>query len=139
MQPDLHSTLLREIIGAFYDVYNTLGYGFLEVHYAAALERKLRSCGLEVSREHAVHVHFEGEAIGFHRLDMVVNSTVVVEIKATPALSPVARQQIYNYLRATDLEVGLLLHFGPVPRFQKLFVPKTSQIGRLGTGLGFRD
>jgi GxxExxY protein len=135
MSIELHSALLREIIGAFYDVHNSLGYGFLETHYAAALERKLRARGLSVSREHAVQVRFEGEEIGFHRLDMVVDGVVVVELKATPALAPSARQQLYNYLRATDLEVGLLLHFGPVPRFQKMFVPRVSP----GMGLGRRD
>ncbi len=133
MSHETHAALLREIIGAFYEVYNILGFGFLESHYAAAMERKLKARGLEVSREHAVPVMFEGEEIGFHRLDFIVNGTVVVELKSAPLLPPIARQQLYNYLRATNLEAGLLLHFGPVPRFQKLFVLNT---GRGSSGLG---
>jgi GxxExxY protein len=124
MSDDQHSELTREIIGAFYDVYNALDYGFLEAHYATALERVLKRRGRKVTREYAVQVFFEGEEIGFHRLDMVVDGCVVIEIKSTPALAQIARRQLYNYLRATNLEVGLLLHFGPEPRFQKVFAIK---------------
>jgi GxxExxY protein len=124
---DFRSELTRAIIGEFYHVFNLLGYGFIESHYASALERRLRSAGLDVSREYAVRVMFEGEEIGFHRLDMVVNGAVVVELKATPVLAPYARRQLYNYLRATGIEVGLLLHFGPVPKFHKVFVPNARE------------
>jgi GxxExxY protein len=123
---DFRSELTRAIIGEFFHVFNRLGFGFIESHYASALERRLRNAGLDVSREHAVRVMFEGEEIGFHRLDMVVNSAVIVELKATPVLAPYAKRQLYNYLRATNLEVGLLLHFGPRPQFYKVFVPNAS-------------
>jgi GxxExxY protein len=65
----------------------------------------------------AVRVMYKGEEIGHQRLDMIVDGVVVVEIKSTPALAPVARRQLFAYLRATNLEVGLLLHFGPDARF----------------------
>jgi GxxExxY protein len=124
MDIDLHTERTRSIIGAFFTVYNRLDYGFLEVHYGSALERELTRLGHVVVREFAARVFYEGEEIGFHRLDMVVDSVVVVELKATPLLPQIARRQLYNYLRATNLEVGLLLHFGPTPRFQKIFVPR---------------
>lgn len=122
MDPAASSSLLRSILSAFYKVYNTFGYGFLEVHYATALEIELRKRGVDVAREFAVQVYYEGIEIGFHRLDMVVAGAVVVELKAGVTLPLHARSQLYNYLRATNLECGLLLHFGPAPRFQKVFV-----------------
>lgn len=115
--------ITRAIIGAFYDVYNSLGHGFIESNYAEALATVLRARGHHVAREYATRVYFEGQEIGFHRLDMVVDLKVVVELKSTPILAPFARRQLYNYLRATNLEVGLLLHFGPKPQFYRLFVP----------------
>jgi GxxExxY protein len=124
---------MRTIIGAFYEVYNRLGYGYLESHYAAALERELNGAGKQVAREYAVRVLYKGEEIGFHRLDMVVESAVVVELKSTPVLAPIARRQLYNYLRATNLEAGLLLYFGPEPRFQKVFV--LNRLGPIDVGI----
>jgi len=112
--------LTHSIIGAFYEAYNTLGFGFLESVYAAALERELVARGHRVAREYAVHVMYKGEAIGFHRVDMLVDDRIVVEIKSTPVLAPTAQRQLFNYLRGTSLEVGLLLHFGPEPRFYRL-------------------
>ena len=123
-----YSDVTKAILTAFYDTYNKLGYGFLECHYALALERKLRAAGRHVAREFAVKVFFEGEELGFHRLDMVVDSVVVVELKSTARLAPEARRQLYNYLRATNLEVGLLLYFGPAPRFQRIFVPTRNSV-----------
>jgi len=118
----LERELTRSIIGAFYEVYNTLGFGFLESVYAAALERELLARGHTVSREHAIRVIYKGEEIGFQRVD----AKVVVEIKSTPLLHPTAQRQLFNYLRATSLEVGLLLHFGPEPRFFRLISPAGS-------------
>ena len=119
-----HHGLTKSIITSFYEVYNGLGFGFLETHYATALERELRAAGHSVAREYAVRLYYKGDELGFHRLDLVVDEAVVVEVKSTPALHPVARRQLYNYLRATNLDVGLLLHFGPEPRFQRIFVPR---------------
>jgi GxxExxY protein len=114
--------LTRSIIGAFYDVHRGLGFGYLESTYATALEQKLRDKNHEVAREFAVRVIFEGREVGFHRLDMVVDGKVVVELKSTLLLHPSARRQLHSYLKATNLEVGLLLHFGESPRFHRLFV-----------------
>ncbi len=119
----------REIIGAFYDVYNTLGYGFLENLYVAALERELRERGHAVGREVYVPVTYRGEMLGRQRLDMVVDEKVIVEAKATEILHPNASRQLFAYLRATNLEVGLLLHFGPRPRFHRVVCLNDSKPG----------
>ena len=110
----------RSIIGAFYDVYNILGFGFIESVYSAALEQELVERGHAVSREHAIRVMYNGREIGFQRVDILVDERIVVEIKSTQLLAPAAQRQLFNYLRATSLEVGLLLHFGPEPKFHRL-------------------
>jgi GxxExxY protein len=105
--------LTRRIIGAFYDVYNALGYGFLESVYANALATELVSRGLHVVREARTDVRYRGEVVGTFRADLLVESRVVLELKASPRLHDVDLAQLLNYLKATHLEVGLLLHFGP--------------------------
>ena len=113
----LHADLTHAIIGAFYAVYNTLGFGFLERIYMNALERELIAKGHRVDRETFVNIWYKGECIGRQRLDMVVDDTVVVESKSTYDLRPNATRQLKNYLCASKYEVGLLLHFGPKPKF----------------------
>jgi GxxExxY protein len=111
--------LTRRIIGAFYDVYNALGYGFLESVYRTALEREIVERGLHVVREAGAEVRYKGAVVGVFRADLLVESRVVVELKSCRRLEPAHPAQLMNYLRATDLEVGLLLHFGPRPAFQR--------------------
>ena len=112
--------LTHSVIGAFYETYNTLGYGFLESVYAAGLDRELATRGHRVSREHAVPVTYKGVEIAFQRVDMLVDEVLVVEIKATPILAANASRQLLSYLRGTRLEVGLLLHFGPEAKFYRV-------------------
>lgn len=112
--------LTHSVIGAFYDVYNRLGFGFLEHVYSLALERELRKSGHRVVRELYVTVCYDGKPLTTQRLDMVVDGKLIVEIKSTWELHPSARRQLLNYLRATDLEVGLLLHFGAKPEFHRV-------------------
>ncbi len=88
--------------------------------YAPALRRELESRGLFVEREVWIDVLYKGEAVARQRIDMLVNHSVVVEIKATERVPPFARRQLLNYLRATRLELGLLLHFGPEPKVYRL-------------------
>ena len=116
----LEGHLTESVIGAFYEVYNTLGYRFLEQVYLAALERELRARGHAVGREVWVPVHYKGEEISRQRLDMIVDERLVVEAKSTQDLHKSAPRQVYNYLRATRLQVALLLHFGPEPAFYRL-------------------
>jgi GxxExxY protein len=113
----LHAELTQSVISAFYEVYNALKPGLLESLYLAALERELRLRGHHVARECAVRVKNKGEPIGWQRLDMVVDGILILEAKATHMLHESAERQLTTYLRATNLEVGLLLHFGPKARF----------------------
>ena len=115
----VHEQVTGSVIRAFYDVYNALGFGFLESIYAAAMERELLERGHRVAREMNVRVMYKQQEIGTQRLDMVIDDKVIVEIKATLDLHKAANRQIYSYLRATNLEVGLLLHFGPEATFYR--------------------
>jgi GxxExxY protein len=112
--------LIYSIIGAFYEVYNALGFGFLEHLYVRALEYELQARGHHVGREVPVSVTYKGIELGVQRLDLLVDDRVVVEAKSTHGLPAVATRQVYNYLRATGLRSGLVLHFGPEPRFYRL-------------------
>src|ERR1043165_3374617 len=114
--------LTYSIIGAFFDVYNGMGYGLVEHLYVIALEGELRDRGHDVVRELAVPVRFKGMMLGFRRLDMVVHNTVIVEAKSTPLLSKVATRQLYTYLRVSTYETGLLLHFGPQSNFNRIIL-----------------
>lgn len=116
----IHDKLTYSVIGAFYEVYYTLGYGFLEHVYVAALTRELRSRKHDIGREVSVPVLYKGEEIARQRLDMIVDQRVVIEIKSTRTLHDGSVRQVENYLRATSLELGLLLHFGPQPRFYRV-------------------
>jgi len=125
MTASQQSTLLEErltysSIGAFFTVYRTLGYGFREYIYAGALERELQARGHRVDREVAVMVYYRGEPIARQTLDMVVDDRLVVEIKSTERLHPSGTRQLFGYLCATNLEVGLLLHFGHEPQFYRV-------------------
>src|SRR5688500_639369 len=106
------SVLTRSIIAAFFAVYNTLGFGFLESVYAAALEKELIKRGFTVAREVAIQIWYDGDPIAWQRLDMVVEGRVVIEIKSSAVLPQSSSRQLYNYLKASRLRVGLLLHFG---------------------------
>ena len=119
--------LTHSVIGAFYDVYNTLGFGFLEQVYTSALERELRARGHAVGREVYVPVLYKGDEISRQRIDMIIDERLVVEAKATQELHKSAKRQVHNYLRATRLQVGLLLHFGPEPCFYRLDSGRTGQ------------
>jgi GxxExxY protein len=116
----IHDELTHSVIGAFFDVYNALGFGFLEHVYVASLTRELRNRGHEIGREVSVPVFYKGEEVARQRLDMIVDQTLVVETKSTQSLHDGAVRQVANYLRATRLEVGLLLHFGPRPKFYRV-------------------
>ena len=119
----IEEELTHSVIGAFFDVYNALGYGFLEHVYAMALERELLARGHRVGREVSVNIVYQGNVLTSQRLDFIVDEKLVVEAKSTQILPAFAARQLYNYLRATNLDVGLLLHFGPEPKFHRLISP----------------
>ena len=110
----------HEIIGAFFELYNTLGFGFLEHVYSLALERELVARGRAVGREVSIPITYKGAFLTYHRTDLVVDEKVIVEVKSTHVLPPFTRRQVINYLRATKLEVALILHFGPEAKFYRV-------------------
>ncbi len=115
----IEARLTHSDIGAFYEVYTTLGFGFFESVYANALEVELKARGHRVAREVPVEVVYKGHVVGIHRIDQVVDEKLVVETKSSQELPRGAPRQVPSYLKATHLNVGLLLHFGPVPRFYR--------------------
>ncbi len=127
----IEQRLTHSVIGAFFEVYNTLGFGFLEHLYVLALERELVARGHRVAREVSVRVTYKGDQLGEQRIDMIVDDKVLVETKSTYDLHKAAKRQLYNYLKSTNLEVGLLLHFGPEPRFYRMISRDTTLVGRL--------
>lgn len=115
-----HSGLTEQIIAVFYEVYNELGYGFLESVYEEAMYRALCSHRLNARRQAPIPVWFRGEQIGDFRADLIVSDSVLIELKAARAFEPAHEAQLLNYLRATTIEVGLLLNFGPRPQIRRL-------------------
>ena len=116
----IEEALTYSVIGAFYEVYNELGFGFLEHIYVLALEQELLARGHKVDREVRVDVYYKGQVIGHQRLDMIVDDKLVVEVKSTHELHKKDPRIVYSYVHATKLEVGLLLQFGPEAGFYRL-------------------
>ena len=114
-----HSELTEQIIGAFYTVYSTLGYGFLEDVYVKALIIELKNRGLIPNAEQPIEVYYANQLIGKYYADVVVNDLVIVELKAVKTLIAEHEAQLLNYLKATPYEVGLLLNFGPKPETKR--------------------
>lgn len=114
-----HTEITELIIKAFYKVYNTLGYGFLEKVYRNALAIELRRLGLEVALEARILVYYEGEVVGEYFADLLVAGVVLVELKVVEKLLEEHEAQLINYLKATPYEVGLLLNFGPKPEIKR--------------------
>lgn len=115
----LHSDLTAEIIKAYYRVFNTLGYGFLEKVYENAMLIELRKRGFFCTKQTPIDVLYEGEKVGFYFADLIVNDCVIIEIKAAESLCEEHEAQLTNYLKATTIEVGLLLNFGKKPEFKR--------------------
>jgi len=106
------SLLTEKIIGLFYDVYNELGHGFLESVYEQAMLIALRQAGLDVEAQVEIPVRFRGLEVGNYKADLQVDRKVLIELKAARSLEKAHEAQILNYLKATNIEVGLLLNFG---------------------------
>jgi GxxExxY protein len=107
-----HEELTEKVIGAAYEVHNTLGSGFLEKIYENALALELRRLGLNVEQQKPVAVHYKGELVGDYVADIVMEGTVILEVKAASAIETPHEVQLVNYLKATGIEVGLLINFG---------------------------
>lgn len=118
----LHGELSGQIIGAFLQLYNELGFGFAESVYQRALPATLLNRGVPSEREVPFEVSYRGEPIGHYRADLVVDGKVIVEIKATDQIIPMHEVQLLNYLKATGIGLGLVLNFGPRPTFRRLIL-----------------
>jgi GxxExxY protein len=112
--------LTEQVIGTYYEVYNELGFGFLENVYEGAMAVVLKSKGIDLQRQVAIPVWFRGQKIGVYEADLVINGCVIVELKACRTLEPAHEAQLLHYLRSTEIEVGLLLNFGPTPQVRRL-------------------
>jgi len=115
-----HKDITDKIIRVFYEVYNELGHGFLESVYERSLEIALNSLGLKVCRQIQIPVWFRGKPVGDFTADMLIEACVLLELKAARSLDSSHQAQLLNYLRATEIEVGLLLNFGLKPEFKRL-------------------
>jgi GxxExxY protein len=115
-----HRRTTQEVLGVFFEVYNELGSGFLESVYRNALSVALDQRGVRNLREVPLDVFFRRARVGFFRADLLVNDCVVVEIKVALTLDRSHEAQLLNYLRASPIETGLLLNFGPKPTFRRL-------------------
>lgn len=114
----LHQELSEKIIQGFYNVYNELGYGFLEKVYEKALHIELQNLGLECKAQKPISVYYDGNQVGKYFADLIINNKIIIEIKAC-ALIDEHEYQLLNYLKATDIEVGLLLGFGKEAKFKR--------------------
>lgn len=108
------------VIGAYFGVYTALGWGFLEAVYQRAMVVALADAGARVAREVMLPVYFRGRLVGEYRADLIVDDRVIVEVKAVQSITAAHRSQLLNYLKATNIECGLILNFGPKPEFERL-------------------
>lgn len=115
-----HANLTEKIIGVFFDVYNELGHGFLESVYEQALGIALTETGMRVCHQVPIAVWFRARQIGDFKADMIIDDQVLLELKAARNIDLSHERQLLNYLRATQIEVGLLLNFGIKPEFRRL-------------------
>ena len=125
-----YKELTEKIIEIFYRVYNKLGYGFLEKVYENAMMIELKKEGFSAVSQYAIKVFYEGEVIGEYYADILVDNNVIVEIKAAKSLVKENEAQLLNYLKATDIEVGLLVNFGTKPEVKRKAFDNSRKIGR---------
>ena len=115
----LHKDLTDTILKVYYDVYNELGFGFLEKVYQNSMYLELKAKGFYVEPQKRIKVYFKGVEVGEYFADLVVNESVILELKATECIVQEFEFQLINYLKATEIEVGLLLNFGKKPEFRR--------------------
>ena len=122
MSSILHKELTGSILKLFYEVYNELGHGFLEKVYQNALYTELKNNGFEVEAQKQIKVYYKNVEVGEYYADLIVNDKVILELKATESITEAHEFQLLNYLKSTNIEVGLLLNFGKKPEFcRKVF------------------
>ena len=124
----LHKSITDVILKVYYEVYNELGYGFLEKVYQNAMYFELKSLGYKVEAQKQIKVYFKRQLVGEYYSDLLVEDKVIVELKATELLMNVHVAQIMNYLKATPIEVGVLLNFGEEPEFKRIIYTNDRKI-----------
>lgn len=116
----LHKEISKPILKVFYDVYNQLGYGFLEKVYQNAMYFELKSQGYKVEAQKQIKVYFKNQLVGEFYADLLIEDAIIVELKACEHLVNSHIAQLMNYLKATQIEIGLVLNFGETPEFKRL-------------------
>ena len=125
----LYKDITEEIISAYYYVYNELGYGFLEKVYENAMLIELKSRGFNVESQKIIKVHFKDSVVGEYFADLIVEDKIILELKSCEALALEHEVQLFNYLKATNIEVGLLFNFGKRTAFKrKIFTNDNTKI-----------
>jgi len=104
--------ITKNVIGCAFEVYNTLGFGFLESVYEKSMYYELCNKGLKVRRQHPIEVHYKGKGVGMFTADLLINDRIIVELKSVSNLLPIHEMQLVNYLKATKMDTGLLINFG---------------------------
>jgi len=126
-----HEELTEKIIGAFFEVYNQLGYGFSEKIYEKAIIMTLKKLGLQLQSQLPVPIIFNGVKIGDCFPDLVVAEAVIVELKAVPEIVEAHKAQILSYMKAMGLEIGLILNFGPKAEFRRMILGEKGKEAKL--------
>ncbi len=128
----LHEDLSNKIIGAYYTMYNKMGFGYLEKVYENVLRNELRKQGLQVEQQKQIDVYYDNDIVGDYYADLVVNGLVILELKAASAIIAEHEAQLINYLKGTRIELGLLFNFGTKPEFlRRIFTNDRKDIGAI--------
>ncbi|WP_133527110.1 GxxExxY protein [Flavobacterium sp. 245] len=120
----LHKEISKPILKIFYDVYNELGYGFLEKVYQNAMYFELKAQGYKVEAQKQIKVYFKNQLVGEFYADLLIEDTIIVELKVCEYLISSHIAQLMNYLKSTQIQVGLLLNFGETPEFKRIIYTK---------------
>ena len=134
-----YGQITKKVIGVFFDVYNELGYGFLESVYQKSLGLALDSIGVKACSRIEIPVFFRGHSVGNFEADILVENCLLLELKSARTIDPSHTAQLLNYLRATEIEVGLLLNFGLKPEFRRLLFDNTRKSIRANPCLSVAD
>jgi GxxExxY protein len=130
----IHQEITEQILSSFYKVYNTLGYGFLEKVYENALTLELREKNLDVEQQYNLKVFYKDQEVGSYFADLIVDQKIVIELKAAESICPEHKCQLINYLKATQIEIGLLLNFGKKAEFSRVIFTNDKKDKRIEHG-----
>lgn len=119
-----YQNITKKIIKGYYEVYNELGSGFLESCYENALKHVLTGYGMKVNFQFPIDVYFRKQIVGKFKADLIIENKIIVELKSVSRLTDIHKAQLINYLKATDIEIGLLMNFGDEPEFKRYIFNK---------------